>query len=140
MSTNQERAHELFIAARNLPSAERDPFLDKECGEDDALRAEAESLLCDYLMQAKTIDSSQPSSQPITTDAIEHIPERWKISSGVKSGGMGSVYDARDTVLNRRVAIKLLHQISCYCQFVHRFPMRSNHFPKHPRINKSCFS
>ena len=116
MRTNQERAHELFNAARNLPSAERDPFLDKECGEDDALRAEAESLLDHFLTQAKTIDSSQPSSSSIPSDAIEQIPDRWKISSGVKSGGMGSVYDAKDTVLNRSI-----HSLLWFVAFFGKF-------------------
>jgi len=109
LTLDNDKARELFNAASNLPSSERETFLDKKC-EDDALRAEVESLLEDYFTQAKTIDSSQPSLPPIPTDAIEHIPERWEISSGIKSGGMGSVYDARDSVLNRRVAIKLLHQ------------------------------
>ena len=102
----------IFDAACQMPTADRDIFLNRECVNDDALRVEIESLLDHYFTQAKTIDSSQPSLAPIPSDAINHIPERWKIGSGVESGGMGSVYDARDKVLDRRVAIKLLHQSS----------------------------
>ena len=44
MTLDNNKARELFNVARNLPSAEREPFLDKECGEDDALRVEVEAL------------------------------------------------------------------------------------------------
>ena len=108
MDINQ--VQQLFNAAFSMGSAKRELFLDKECGDDDALRAEVESLLEHHFTQAKTIDSSQPSLSPIPEDAIKHIPDRWQVGAGKKSGGMGSVYDARDTVLDRRVAIKLLHK------------------------------
>ena len=110
MKHDHLKIQKLFDAAVDLPSSERDLFLDKECGDDDALRAEVESLLEHHFTQAKTIDSSQPSLSPIPEDAIKHIPDRWQVGAGKKSGGMGSVYDARDTVLDRRVAIKLLHK------------------------------
>ncbi len=78
-------------------------------GDDDSPK-DVETVLEHNLSQAETIDSSQPSFSPIPKDAIKHIPERWQVGAGKKSGGMGSVYDARDTVLDRRVAIKLLHE------------------------------
>jgi serine/threonine protein kinase len=112
MNVDQIKIQMLFDAAIQMESAEREPFLDKECGDDDAMRAEVESLLEHHFSQAKTIDSSQPSFAPLPENAISHIPERWKVGVGRESGGMGSVYDARDTVLDRRVAIKLLHKSS----------------------------
>ncbi|MDP7009581.1 MAG: serine/threonine-protein kinase, partial [Phycisphaerales bacterium] len=110
MNIDQIKIQMLFDAAIQMESEEREPFLDKECGDDDALRAEVESLLEHQLSQAKTIDSSQPSFAPLPENAITHIPERWQVGVRKESGGMGSVYDARDTVLDRRVAIKLLHK------------------------------
>ena len=104
MKFDQIKLQMIFDAACQMPTPDRDIFLNRECVNDDALRVEIESLLDHYFTQAKTIDSSQPSLVPIPSDAINHIPERWKIGSGVESGGMGSVYDARDKVLDRRVA------------------------------------
>ena len=49
MTLDNDKAHELFNAASNLPSSERETFLDKKC-EDDALRAEVESLLEHYFL------------------------------------------------------------------------------------------
>jgi len=42
MTLDNDKARELFNQARNLSSAERGPFLDNECGDDDALRVEVE--------------------------------------------------------------------------------------------------
>jgi hypothetical protein len=39
------RVEELFLAALDVPAEQRAAFLDRECGSDAALRAEAESLL-----------------------------------------------------------------------------------------------
>lgn len=39
------RVKEVFGAASDLPPAERGPLLDRECGSDDSLRTEVESLL-----------------------------------------------------------------------------------------------
>ena len=113
----------IFDAACEMPSAEREPFLDKECGDDNALRAEVESLLEHHFTQANTVDppttgeAIAPSDvarisegdAPDLSDVIKHIPERWKIGLDSASGGMGSVFSAHDTMLDRRVAIKLLH-------------------------------
>src|SRR5262245_44022468 len=44
---------------------------------------------------------------PTTTDGAQFGP--YRIESTLGAGGMGKVFLARDTRLNRRVAIKMLH-------------------------------
>ena len=106
---DSQRIHKIVEAVIAIPSGDREQYLDRNCGTNDALRAEVESLVEHHFSQAKTIDSSQPRLPSIPLDTIDHIPVRWKVSAGRESGGMGSVYNALDTTLNRRVAIKLLH-------------------------------
>ena len=45
MTHNAQQVKELFDAVMALPSAEKEPFLDHACGNNDALRAEIESIL-----------------------------------------------------------------------------------------------
>ena len=118
MTSGHKRSLELFDAVKSLPSPDRESFLDRECAHDNALRAEVEALLDTHFMQAQTIDPPR-HEQAVDTDLqdrisnpddlVQHIPDRWRIGSSVESGGMGSVFDAHDTVLDRKVAIKLLH-------------------------------
>ena len=61
MTFDQERVQELFDAAINMASAEREPFLDKECGENDALRGEVEALLEHHFTSAQTVRPSEQS-------------------------------------------------------------------------------
>jgi hypothetical protein len=43
--TEHEKIQKIFSEAVVLPAIEREAFLDKQCGTDDALRAELDSLL-----------------------------------------------------------------------------------------------
>ncbi len=54
MCSRQKKIKHLFNVVVELPSAERELFLDKECGDDDALLAEVESLLEHNLSQPTT--------------------------------------------------------------------------------------
>ena len=108
MTLDNDKARELFNAARNLPSAEREPFLDKECGEDDALRDEVETLLSHYFTSANTEDSGDGGGSTIDYEVGDTIG-KFKIIGVLGEGGMGIVYLAEQSKpVRRRVALKVI--------------------------------
>ncbi|MBT6270493.1 MAG: protein kinase [Phycisphaerae bacterium] len=109
MTLDNNKARELFNAARNLPSAEREPFLDKECGEDDALRVEVEALLKHHdFTSANTEDSGDAGGFTVDYEPGDMIG-KFKIIGVLGEGGMGIVYLAEQSKpVRRRVALKVI--------------------------------
>ena len=67
-------------------------------------------------------DESLPTIRPSSMDAQTALTDRYQITSHLARGGMADVYEGKDNLLNRRVAIKVLHsQYSADEAFVKRF-------------------
>lgn len=104
----------LFHAAVELPSGERAVLLDRACAGDAELRREVESLLAsdqqdkDFIeapaleVAAGLLAREQPQEQ------VGRQLSHYQIASLLGAGGMGEVYLAEDTRLQRKVALKLL--------------------------------
>jgi serine/threonine protein kinase len=109
VTLDNNKAHELFNAARNLPSAEREPLLDKECGDDDALRVEVEALLKHHdFTSANTEDSGYAGGLTVDYEPGDMIG-KFKIIGVLGEGGMGIVYLAEQSKpVKRRVALKVI--------------------------------
>ena len=107
----------LFDAALARPDAERGAFLASECGQDARLREDVESLLAAH-DDAEGFLSNPPlrtgelavgRSQPAPPSLAPGLRLGvFEVERFVGAGGMGEVYLARDTRLNRRVAVKVL--------------------------------
>ena len=67
-------------------------------------------------------DETIPTIRPASMDAQTALTDRYQITSHLARGGMADVYEGRDNLLNRKVAIKVLHsQYSADEAFVKRF-------------------
>jgi serine/threonine protein kinase/dipeptidyl aminopeptidase/acylaminoacyl peptidase len=109
-----KQVDELREAALECPSTERASFLDRACAGDDELRRELESLIISD-GHAEVFIESPPArmasdlfnSNQSKLGAGKRIAH-YEILGQLGSGGMGEVYLAKDTKLDRNVAIKLL--------------------------------
>ncbi len=130
-----ETVKALFEAAQEVDSAGRNDFLN-ETVSDPEIRAEVERLLAEYdkagsflstpallaLQRNNPPHKSAGSSLPSTPETSHPDTARgsgralsiktrlgpYEITAFLSAGGMGEVYRARDTRLNRSVAIKVL--------------------------------
>jgi len=107
---NWPRLKEVFAGARALPADRRPAYLAEACGGDDALREEVESLLAsdqraESFLEAPAVVGGDTS---MTRSLEGQRIGPYQLASRIGAGGMGEVYRARDTTLNRQVAIKVL--------------------------------
>ena len=116
------RIKEVFQAALDRPADQQAVFLDVVCAGDDGLRAEVTRLLAAHADAASFMEQSPAAglaaaarSVPVTAGRGFVVPGtrlgRYEMLSVLGAGGMGEVYRARDTRLQRDVAIKVLPDI-----------------------------
>jgi formylglycine-generating enzyme required for sulfatase activity/tRNA A-37 threonylcarbamoyl transferase component Bud32 len=113
-----ERWHEierLYHAARERKAEERRAYIEEACGGDEELVREVESLLAHDAPAADFLETGDSEGQVAARGASLSPGERigpYVILNFLRAGGMGEVYEARDSRLSRTVAIKFLSQVS----------------------------
>jgi len=129
-----KQIEDLYHAAMELPSAKREAFIKNNCGDDEDLRRELETLL------AVNKSSNNFFASPPLSLAAEMFLQKerrvnlagreishYRIIKLLGAGGMGEVYLAEDTKLHRQIALKILTP-----QFENDFE-RINRFKKEAR-------
>ena len=112
-SERLKQVEEIYHAALEVSPDERQAFFKESCGADENLRREVESLLSFENTSDSLIDT------PLKSLVAEMLYGRtknlkgkklghYKILSLLGKGGMGAVYLAEDSKLDRKIAVKLL--------------------------------
>ena len=104
-----ERIGALFQRALELPLDERAEFLLEQCGDDESVRAEVASLVEAHAEAEGFLDRPVPRAPgDVPRLACGSRLGVFEILERLGAGGMGEVYRARDTRLDRLVAVKVL--------------------------------
>ena len=97
-----------FEAAVEMKPSERPGYLNRVCGTDAELRLEIESLLQAHSDSGDFLERPGGGGKAASAFQPGRRVHQYEIVSLLGAGGMGEVYLARDTRLQRRVALKLL--------------------------------
>ena len=109
-----ENVERIFHTALDLSVEERKPYLQRECTEDGELLSEVASLLDSFEKDSAFLN------KPVFELGLGAIGKKtqknlagvvigfYQLEEKIGAGGMGEVYKAVDTRLNRRVALKFL--------------------------------
>jgi serine/threonine protein kinase/Tfp pilus assembly protein PilF len=112
-----QQVEEIFHAALSRVESERMAFLVHTCAGDSALRLEVESLLAQQASTGGFLDGPAVAAAALLvsdTGASMLTGRRlgaYQVHERIGAGGMGEVYRARDTKLDRDVAIKILPRL-----------------------------
>src|SRR5262245_24053860 len=129
-----EQLKEILDRALDLSSEERAALLAETCGDNDDLRREAESFLTAYdnagtflqvpavevaargivaddIISTVTAVTAVPAVSPAVPNLVGRELANYRIISILGKGGMGEVYLAQDTILRRKIALKILPAI-----------------------------
>ncbi len=137
-----QRVKRIFHLALEYEPEMRRAFLSGECGDDESLRKEVESLISAHERDGSFIDSpAVAAATAIFGNAPQMIEGQklghYEIISTLGKGGMGEVYLARDTRLGRKVALKFLSSpLTKHLELLHRFEQeaRAASALNHPNI------
>src|SRR5262245_57927842 len=115
-SERWEHINQIYDAAVDVEEKNRASFLEEACGEDAELRQEVESLLAYDKQAQQFIDrpALQLAAEKLSNELPSLIGRKlgpYQIQVALGAGGMGEVYKAKDTRLNRTVAIKVLPRL-----------------------------
>src|SRR5215208_5106329 len=113
-SNHWQQIKAIFSSAQECAPADRASFLDRACGDDEAMRQEVESLLAadetnqDFLgTPAYELMAGVLADEKTKFVAGQEVGP-YTILSSLGTGGMGQVYLAQDSRLPRKVALKVL--------------------------------
>ncbi|MBI3049455.1 MAG: serine/threonine-protein kinase [Acidobacteria bacterium] len=108
-----DRIRELYHTARSRPEHERPGFLAEACAGDEALRREVQALLDQPVSTGSFVEFlGGPPPAHLSHERGSDLTGRriggYQVQALLGRGGMGEVYRAHDTKLERDVAIKVL--------------------------------
>ncbi len=117
--SDADRLSALFAEALELPAGARDAFVARALPDDPVLRERLRALLAAHEVVERGADRLSLLGAALEAGKGAELLElpgpvpgdtvgRYRIEGRLGSGGMGSVYLARDPVLDRAVAVKLL--------------------------------
>ncbi|MGH9852756.1 MAG: protein kinase domain-containing protein, partial [Blastocatellia bacterium] len=142
-SERWRKVKQIFQAAIELPVVGRTAYLKEVCAGDPSMLAEVESLVAAHEQPGSFLDepaldlAAADSSARQADSLIGESLGRYRILELLGRGGMGAVYKAKDTMLGREVAIKVLHSTFSIDQDrLHRFEQeaRAASALNHPNI------
>jgi len=109
-----QQVKQIFQSALERKPAERSAFVAQVCGHDAVLRSEVESLISSHYQAGDSFEAvaAEAATEMLADDRAGRIVGNqighYQVLSRIGRGGMGEVFLAEDTILGRRVAVKLL--------------------------------